>query len=138
MSVDVSLLRRQRTTVLNGISNSKGEINKLADKISRLQTASNKLTSLITELETCKSNINNLSLNKNRWKGAELNKFNNRYVTYEGHVGNLVKQTINAKDTIDDEIRRFEQSKNGYLNGLATLESTLYSLNMQISNAERR
>lgn len=136
MSVDVGLLRRQRTTVLNGMQNSREQISILSDKITRLRTASNNLESSITELETSKSNIDNLSINNSRWKGTNENNFNGRYSTYQGHVGNFVQHTKNAKSTIDEEISQAEQSKAAYTTGLNNLQSTLNSLDAQIRNAE--
>lgn len=137
MSVDVGLLRRQRTTVLNGMSNSRQQISVLSDKITRLQTASSNLQSSISVLETSKSNIDNLSIDNSRWKGTKENRFNNRYSTYQDSVRNYVQKVNDAKDGIDEELRRAEQSKAGYTAGLNNLQSTLNSLDYQIRMAER-
>lgn len=137
MTVDVGLLRRQRSTVVSGMSNSRQQISVLSDKITRLQTAFSNLQSSIFELESSKSSIDSLSIDNNRWKGTKENKFNGRYSTYQASVRNYVQKVNDAKDGIDDEIRRTEQSKAGYITGLNTLESTLNSLDNQIRLAER-
>lgn len=138
MSVDVGLLRRQRSTVVSGMSNSRQQISVLSDKITRLQTASSNLQSSISELETSKSSVDSLSIDNNRWKGTKEGKFSNRYSSYQDSVGDYVQKVNDAKDGIDEEIRRTEQSKAGYITGLSNLESTLSSLDNQIRHAERR
>ncbi|WP_249872490.1 YwqH-like family protein [Oceanobacillus saliphilus] len=137
MSTDLSLLRRQRSTVLQGMSNSREQINILADKIARLQAASNSLQSSITALESSKSAIDSLSVDSSWWKGTNETKFYDRYATYQDSVQAYVRKSKDAKDGIDDEIRRTEQSRLVYTNGLNNLHSTLQSLENQISIAER-
>lgn len=138
MSVDVNLLKRQRSTVLSGINNSRQQINILSDKISRLQTASSNLQSSIIELETILSNVENLSIDSNRWRGTKQTEFSDRYSSYETSVSNYCRNVNDAKDIIDEEIRRAEQSKAGYEAGLSNLQSTLNSLDSQIRMAESR
>jgi uncharacterized protein YukE len=119
------------------MSNSRQQISVLSDKITRLQTASSNLQSSISVLETSKSNIDNLSIDNSRWKGTKENRFNNRYSTYQDSVRNYVQKVNDAKDGIDEELRRAEQSKAGYTAGLNNLQSTLNSLDYQIRMAER-
>lgn len=138
MSVDVALLKKQRSTVISGMSNSRQQISILSDKISRLQAASSNLQSSIAELETSKNNINNLSIDNSKWEGSKENKFSNHYSDYRTSVRNYLQSVNDAKEGIDEEIRRLEQSKAGYMKGLGNLESTLNSLNNQISRAESR
>ncbi|GAB3799656.1 YwqH-like family protein [Virgibacillus kimchii] len=137
MSANLGLLRSRRSSVLNGMSNSKQQISALSDKITRLQTASSNLQSSISVLETSNSNIDNLSIDNNRWKGTKENRFTDRYSSYQDSVRNYVQKVNDAKDGIDEEIRRAEQTKAGYTTGLNNLQSTLDSLDYQIRMAER-
>src|SRR5690625_4758207 len=135
MSVDAGLLRSRRSTVLSGMSNSRQQISVLSDKITRLREASNNLQTSITQLESSKSIIDGLTIDNSRWKGTKESRFNNRYSGYQDSVRNFVQETNNAKDGIDEEIRRAEQSKAGYTTGLNNLQSSLDSLDYQIRMA---
>jgi chromosome segregation ATPase len=121
--------------VLSGMSNSRQQISSLSDKVTRLREAFNNLQSSISELETSKSKIESLSIANNRWKGVEEKNFNNRYSTYQDSVRNYIQKVNDAKDGIEEEIRRAEDSKAAYTTGLNNLQSTLDSLNYQISMA---
>ncbi|WP_077320205.1 YwqH-like family protein [Virgibacillus proomii] len=136
MSTSLSLLRQQRSTVLKGISNSKEQIIILADKISRLRAASTNLQKSISELESNKRQVDSLSIENNRWSGTNETKFLNKYDAYRDSVKSFLGDTINAKEDIEDTIRRLEDSKAAYINGLNNLQSTLSSIEYKISHVK--
>ncbi|WP_153463042.1 YwqH-like family protein [Sediminibacillus terrae] len=135
-SAELYRLRRQRATVVQGISNSREQISILADKITRLRSASSNLQGSISSLETSKQQINSLSIDKNSWKGKNQTKFESRYDAYKDSVKDYVDKTIDAREGIEDEIRRLENTRMAYTNGLSNLQSTLNSLDYQISRAK--
>ncbi|WP_449354458.1 YwqH-like family protein [Virgibacillus natechei] len=130
-------LRSQKATVLKGMSDSRDQISTMTDKISRLQEASNTLTTNIDELETTKSNIDGLSVDEGKWQGKNKTTFEDQYNAYKDSVKDFLSKTKDAKEGIDEEIKRAEQSKINYTNGLNNLEDSLNSLENQIKLAEK-
>ncbi|WP_371069047.1 DUF5082 family protein [Sediminibacillus sp. JSM 1682029] len=135
-SAELYRLRRQRATVVQGISNSREQISILADKITRLRSASSNLQGCISSLETSKQQIDSLSIDKNSWKGKNQSKFESHYDAYKDSVKDYVDKTIDAREGIEDEIRRLENTRMAYTSGLSNLQSTLNSLDYQISRAK--
>ncbi|MFD1361467.1 YwqH-like family protein [Lentibacillus salinarum] len=133
----LSQLQSQKSTVLRGIANSESKISGLEDKISRLQQASSQLATSISELETIKGSIDGLTIDAGRWKGKEENSFEENYSSYKDSVKRFVSKTEGAKDTIDQDIKRYEADKAAYSTGLSNLEDTLNSLETQISQEQK-
>jgi len=133
----LSQLYSQRTTVMRGISDSRSMISSLGDKVSRLRQASNQLSTSISELESIKSSVEGLTVDTGRWKGKEKDEFEETYSSYQESVKNFVSNTENAKDTIDQDIKRYEADKAAYTTGLNNLENTLNSLEWQITQAQK-
>ncbi|QKY69801.1 DUF5082 family protein [Lentibacillus sp. CBA3610] len=131
-------LRDQKVTVLGGMAHTENKISSLEDKISRLRQASSQLATNISELETIKGSITGLTIDAGRWKGEEESEFEEHYSSYEESVKSYVSKTEDAKDAMDQDIKRYEADKATYTTGLNNLENTLDSLERQISQAAER
>src|SRR5699024_1166195 len=132
----LDLLYSRRRTVYAGMDNVKADIANLEDKISRLQEASNSLESSIVELEDIESTYEGLEVDENKWKGEEKDTCFEQYETYVESIKECTTETEDVKDDIDAEIQRAETSLATAQIGLSNLESTLDSLNEDISKAE--
>lgn len=130
-------LKDQKRTVLKGMANSKNGISDLEDKISKLKEASNQLTKNISELETIKSSIDSLTIKSGRWNGEEKKTFKEAYDEYKEKVKKYVTATEDAKEAIDEDIKRHEDNLETKVIGLDNLESVLDLLDDQISQAEK-
>ncbi|MGY0691179.1 YwqH-like family protein [Virgibacillus sp. FSP13] len=133
----LSSLYAQRSTVLAGIANSRNQIAILEEKIRRLQEASGKLSTSISELETTKSSIDGLTIDESRWKGEKEDKFEDYYDAYKSSVKSFISKTEDAKQTMEEDIARYESKKAAYETGLANLQNTLASIDSQISAAQK-
>ncbi|WP_179288087.1 YwqH-like family protein [Terribacillus saccharophilus] len=111
MSKNLSILQSRKQSLLNGIRDARSQANIWGDKISRLQEASNSLQADITVLEADKSKIDSFEIDKKRWKGKEETRFSDAYAEYKEQVQLFLKKTKQAKETIDDEIVRFEANR---------------------------
>src|SRR5690625_2280323 len=133
----LSQLQSRKSTVLRNMADSRNMISGLEDKVSRLQQASTQLATSISELESIKSSVEGLTVDTGRWKGKEKDEFEETYSSYQESVKNFVSNTENAKDTIDQDIKRYEADKAAYTTGLNNLENTLNSLEWQITQAQK-
>ncbi|GAB3799607.1 hypothetical protein GCM10028868_23150 [Virgibacillus kimchii] len=133
----LSQLREQKRTVLRGMADTRNNISSVEDKISRLQKASSNLATSISELESINSSIDGLNIDTGRWKGREQEKFEEDYSSYKDRVRNYVSRTEDAKDAIDQDIKRYEGEKAIYTTGLNNLQNTLNSLDRQINLAQK-
>ncbi|WP_010532268.1 YwqH-like family protein [Lentibacillus jeotgali] len=134
----LSTLRSRKTTVLQGMDNSRTQISILEDKISRLQKASSTLSNNISQLETTKSTVDTMTVDGNRWKGESEQKFEDNYSAYKESVNEYARKVNDAKETIDEDIRRYGEMRANYVAGLDNLEHTLNSLDNQIKAEERK
>src|SRR5690625_5242837 len=107
----ISQLNDQKLTVLRGIADTKNNISNVEDKITRLQQASSNLAKSISELETLKRSIDSLIIDTGKWKGEEKDKFEENYSSYKESVKKFVASTEDAKDAIDQDIKRYEAEK---------------------------
>ncbi|AUJ26912.1 MULTISPECIES: YwqH-like family protein [Virgibacillus] len=137
MSTSLSLLREQRRTVLLGMNNARNEISVLQDKVSRLQEASNTLETNITHLRTTKKSIDQLEKDGRRWRGNNKDTYDNKYSLYRDSIQQYLSKSMDAKETIDSDIRRYEANQASYAAGLNNLQSSLHSLESQIRAKER-
>lgn len=131
----VSQLNDQKLTVLRGIADTKNNISNVEDKITRLQQASSNLAKSISELETLKRSIDSLIIDTGKWKGKEEDKFEENYSSYKESVKKFVASTEDAKDAIDQDIKRYEAEKATWATGLNNLENELDSIDWKISQA---
>ena len=131
----VSQLNDQKLTVLRGIADTKNNISNVEDKITRLQQASSNLAKSISELETLKRSIDSLIIDTGKWKGEEKDKFEENYSSYKESVKKFVASTEDAKDAIDQDIKRYEAEKATWATGLNNLENELDSIDWKISQA---
>lgn len=134
----LSQLYARRSYVIRRMTDTRNMISNLEDKISRLQRASNQLSASLSDLRSIKSSIDRLNVDRARWKGKEQNKFENNYSDYKHSVKDFVLRTENAKDTIDQDLHRYEVEKSAYTIELNNLKNTLYSIESQISREEMR
>ncbi|WP_461182281.1 YwqH-like family protein [Virgibacillus kimchii] len=119
------------------MADTRNNISSVEDKISRLQKASSNLATSISELESINSSIDGLNIDTGRWKGREQEKFEEDYSSYKDRVRNYVSRTEDAKDAIDQDIKRYEGEKAIYTTGLNNLQNTLNSLDRQINLAQK-
>lgn len=133
----VSQLNDQKLTVLRGIADTKNNISNVEDKITRLQQASSNLAKSISELETLKRSIDSLIIDTGKWKGEEKDKFEENYSSYKESVKKFVASTEDAKDAIDQDIKRYEAEKATWATGLNNLENELDSIDWKISQAAK-
>lgn len=126
-------LSEQVRTTLEGIASSKNTIANLEEKISRLEEASLTLDSSISEIETFKSTTLDLVIDPKKWKGEEYNDFEEAYHSHEENVKLYVSRTEEAKEAIDDDIKRYKEKLDTALTGLSSLEGTLEDLNKQVN-----
>ncbi|MEI3597590.1 MULTISPECIES: YwqH-like family protein [unclassified Oceanobacillus] len=131
----ISQLNDQKLTVLRGIADTKNNISNVEDKITRLQQASSNLAKSISELETLKRSIDSLIIDTGKWKGEEKDKFEENYSSYKESVKKFVASTEDAKDAIDQDIKRYEAEKATWATGLNNLENELDSIDWKISQA---
>lgn len=131
----VSQLNDQKLTVLRGIADTKNNISNVEDKITRLQQASSNLAKSISELEILKRSIDSLIIDTGKWKGKEEDKFEENYSSYKESVKKFVASTEDAKDAIDQDIKRYEAEKATWATGLNNLENELDSIDWKISQA---
>lgn len=132
----VSQLKKQKGKVVGTMSDLEDNVSQFEDKISRLRKASSRLESLIEDSETIQDNISDQNFNNHKWKGEEFTKFSEHYAVYEEDVETFVEETQEEKDTIDEEIEKYEQKKGDVLAKLDTLGTTLDDLDTEISEAE--
>ncbi|MBO1003924.1 YwqH-like family protein [Pseudogracilibacillus auburnensis] len=130
-------LKDQKRTVLEGMADSKNAISNMEDKVSRLQGASSNLATSISEVEILKSSISDLKVDSRRWKGKEKKNFEDAYSSYKESMKNYFSRTEEAKDAIDEDIKRYEAKIDTYTIGLNNLEITLDVLNKQINQAQK-
>ena len=133
----INQLKDQKRTVLMGMANSKNNISDLEDKLSKLKEASNQLTKNISELKTIKSSIDSLTIKSGRWNGEEKKTFEEAYDEYQEKVKKYVTATEDAKEAIDEDIKRYENNLDTKIIGLNNLESALDRLDVQITQAEK-
>lgn len=133
----INQLKDQKRTVLMGMANSKNNISDLEDKLSKLKEASNQLTKNISELKTIKSSIDSLTIKSGRWNGEEKKTFEEAYDEYKEKVKKYVTATEDAKEAIDEDIKRYENNLDTKIIGLNNLESALDRLDVQITQAEK-
>lgn len=134
----LSQLRSQKMTVLGGMANTENRISSLEEKISRLRKASGKLGTSVSDLESIKGSITGLTINTGRWKGKEENEFEQHYSSYKESVKQYVSGAGNARDAMDQDIKRYEADKATSITGLNNLENTLNSLDGQIRVAQAK
>lgn len=133
----LSQLYAQKRTVLGNITTTKSGISSVEDKISRLEVAASRLATSISNVETIRSSISKLSIDASRWKGKEESNFQKAYSDYEESVKNYVSRTEDAKDAIDQDIRRYELERMNLITELNSLETRLYSIERQIIQAQK-
>lgn len=133
----LSQLRSRKTTVLTAMGDSRDKISNVEEKIRRLEEASSELAKNISELETIKGSIDGLTIDEGSWKGQKEDKFEDNYNEYKDSVKNYVSRTEDAKEAMDDDIKRYEADKATYTTGLTNLQHNLDTLEKQISQAEQ-
>ncbi|MFC0015757.1 MULTISPECIES: DUF5082 family protein [Allobacillus] len=129
-------LNAQKVTVLRGIADKKNSISSLEEKISRLQTAATRLTASISALESTQQAIENLTVDLGRWRGEEKSEFEENYSDYQESTRAYLSKTENAKDAIDQDIKRYEAQMATSTTSLMNLESSLASIEWQIRQAD--
>ena len=130
-------LRSRKTTVLTAMGDSRDKISNVEEKIRRLEEASSELATNISELETIKGSIDGLTIDDGRWKGQQEDKFEDNYNEYKDSVKDYISKTEDAKEAMDDDIKRYEADKATYTTGLTNLQHNLDTLEKQISQAEQ-
>lgn len=131
-------LYERRNSILMSLSDSKHQVYVLEHKISRLQEASRSLGSSITTLETTQGSINNLKRDAGRWQGHKESIFEDDYHSYKTEVKQFVQKTKDARETIEDDIRRYQLSLNSYEASVRNLNHRLTEIDRQISAANKR
>lgn len=132
----LDLLYRQKSTVISGMANVRGNISDLKSKISRLDKASTKLSSQINELQNIQRMIHRLNISENEWRGKEKSKFKDHYHHYQTNTEQYIQRTKDAKEVIDEEKRKMESSLANAETHLKSLGNTLQSLNNKIAEAK--
>lgn len=125
-------LNEQVRTVLTGMANTKNKIADLEEKIERLEEASSNLSTRITEVESLKSTVTGLEIDETKWKGKEHEDFEDVYDTYKEKATTYVSQTEEAKEDIDEDIKRYQDKLDTALIGLGNLESNLEDIQEKI------
>ena len=106
----LDLLYRQKSTVISGMANVRGNISDLKNKISRLEKASTTLSGQINELQNIHRMIHGLNITENEWRGKEKNKFERHYYNYQTNTERYINRTRDAKEAIDEEKRKMASS----------------------------
>ena len=136
MSAVLGLLRSQKRTVELVISGAKSNISDVEDKIERLKAAVKELEAGVEDMEAIKKSIDNLTVDEASWKGKNKDKFEDHYSEYQDAVETCISKTKDAKETMEEEITRYEQQRTNFITGLNNLENTLISLEKQIRKLE--
>ncbi len=125
-------LNEQVRSVLTGMANTKNKIADLEEKIERLEEASSNLSTRITEVESLKSTVTGLEIDETKWKGKEHEDFEDVYDTYKEKARTYVSQTEEAKEDIDEDIKRYQDKLDTAFIGLGNLESNLEDIQEKI------
>lgn len=133
----LSYLRWRKSSVQSQIQSNRTLISDAEDKISRLRQALNEISTSLSDLQSIKSSINSLTIDLNSWRGKTEDEFDKIYSRYKDSVKTYISKVDDAKEAINDDIRRYEAEKSSYQSSITSLQHSLNSLNWQISQAEK-
>lgn len=128
------LISRKATVNLN-ISNTKGKISALEDKISRLETAKSSLNDSIINLESIKGDVDSFEIANAKWQGETERSFIGKYNSYGIFLGIYKSDTEKALDQIDEALQSAKQEKGTAELDLGNYETILTGLETDIKVA---
>ncbi|WP_079709011.1 YwqH-like family protein [Paraliobacillus ryukyuensis] len=137
MVSSLSYLRSRKYAVQREISSCHDRVAELEEKIARLKEAIQKLSTVLSDIDSIKSSINQLTINATNWRGENEKEFDTNYDQYKDSIESYVKDTEDAKDIMNDDIRRYEAKRDALLIRISNLESELSSINVQIRREMR-
>jgi|SRR5699024_2035628 len=116
------------TKVLEEMAITERNIADLEDKISRLEEASSKLRTSLTVVRSYAKSIVYLVIDPKKWKGEEYTDYEDVYDSYKEETKSYVTGLEEAKETIDEDIKRYQVELDTALNDLLNQELALEAL----------
>ncbi|GAE32063.1 YwqH-like family protein [Alkalihalobacillus hemicellulosilyticus] len=130
-------LRWRKSTVQNQIQFNRNAVASTEDKLIRLRQALNELSSTLSDLDSVRYSINSLSIDLKSWRGKKEDDFEQKYNRYKDNTKAYVFKVDDAKEAINDDIRRYEAEKASYQSSISSLEHTIRFLDNQIAHVKR-
>lgn len=113
--------KRQQITILNG-------------KIERLKSAKAQLSDVINESSNYKKKVQNLDIDTTLWKGITKNKYEDLKYRIEQSLVDYNKDLQRVEENIEEEIVRLSNQLQLCYSEIASLQSSISSLNHSIEN----
>ena len=113
--------KRQQITILNG-------------KIERLKSAKAQLSDVINESSNYKKKVQNLDIDTTLWKGITKNKYEDLKYRIEQSLVDYNKDLQRVEESIEEEIVRLYNQLQLCYSEIASLQSSISSLNHSIEN----
>lgn len=123
----------QRGTLTTAIAEQNEIASGLREKISRLEKAISSMGNYITNIEDVKGKFDELTIDENRWKGTEKNKFDEQFQSLKDNTDKYLETTRDGKTTMEEELERLEAELARVEATIARFETSLSNVNAQIS-----
>jgi len=136
--VSLSLLLKRKSTVKEGMSNSREMIDAANEKIDRLEEAISKLEQSIETLVDIQENVENYETTKSKWEGTREKEFEGKYNSYNIYLKKYCSDTDKAKELLEEALESAKTDRNNAQIGLGNLQTVLNGLESDIALARAR
>lgn len=138
MNLDKAELISRKSALQGQIAQKRQQITILSGKIERLKSAKAQLTEVIHESNNYKRKIQNNTIDTTLWKGITKNKYENLVHNIEQSLSDYIRDLKGVENKMEDEIDRLTNQLNLCYSEIASLQSSISSLNHSIEKAKER
>ncbi|MGG0656639.1 DUF5082 domain-containing protein [Rummeliibacillus pycnus] len=136
--MDKAELISRKSALQGQIAQKRQQITILSGKIERLKSAKAQLTEVIHESNNYKRKIQNNTIDTTLWKGITKNKYENLVHNIEQSLSDYIRDLKGVENKMEDEIDRLTNQLNLCYSEIASLQSSISSLNHSIEKAKER
>lgn len=134
VSLDKAGLISRRSALQRQIAQKRQQITILNGKIERLKSAKAQLVDVINESNDYKKKVQNLDIDTTLWKGITKNKYEDLKYRIEQSLVDYNKDLQRVEENIEEEIVRLSNQLQLCYSEIASLQSSISSLNHSIEN----
>lgn len=134
VSLDKAGLISRRSALQRQIAQKRQQITILNGKIERLKSVKAQLVDVINESNDYKKKVQNLDIDTTLWKGITKNKYEDLKYRIEQSLVDYNKDLQRVEENIEEEIVRLSNQLQLCYSEIASLQSSISSLNHSIEN----
>lgn len=134
MNLDKAGLISRKSALQGQIAQKRQQITILNGKIERLKSAKAQLSDVINESSNYKKKVQNLDIDTTLWKGITKNKYEDLKYRIEQSLVDYNKDLQRVEENIEEEIVRLSNQLQLCYSEIASLQSSISSLNHSIEN----